>query len=274
VPDLDELLREAAGEATVRTRQGDFDAVVRGARRRRGRLAAAGAAGLVAVVALGVAVVAGRPGAQQPPAPPAATASPSAVTSEELVRSAGTDIPYIAWTFESDAARRGVFKEISRTRTPAAKNYFWYGGGTDADIRKEYPQAPTSGWFTWLTANRKPTRAQAEQFAADLRSMTGVRDAQLQTTRGYWFTLTVTVEGTVSPGNRRGLGPLPFDPRPQRSWGEKKMLGGGQEGFACHYIFVLPELDADTLQRIRLGVAEQWDTTIEATDVTPIVMEP
>jgi hypothetical protein len=274
MPELDELLREAADDAASRARAGDVEAVVGGARRRRGRLAATGAAGFVAAVMVGVAVVAGLPVASPPAPQPATTAAPVPVTPEELVRSVATEVPYIAWRFDSDSARTKLFTELNVSRTPLSTPYFKHGSVSDDEIRKYFPRAGTGGDFLMLTGGEPPTRSQGEQFAADLRSAPGVRDATLETARGYWFMLSATAPRTVT--GRRGRIPMPPDGKPalQRAKTWHEPLGDGRERWTGEYFYVTATLDAVTLQKLRSDLATAWGLGIEATTVTPLAMPP
>lgn len=272
MPELNELLREAADSAAARARGGDFDGVVRAARRRRARLAATGAAGLVAAVAIGVAAV-GLP-VDPRPVPQPGVAMASTATPEQLVRSLETDIPYISWSFDSNEAKNAIMRDKTFGDAPQRFAYFPHASVNDDEIRKLFPNAPVGGPFLLFAGYKPPTRAQAEQLAADLRAAPGVRHAKLVTVRGYWFSVTVTAVVKAGTGQARQLTDQGSEVRSLRGVTEQDPLPDGRERSTSRYVFEEPTLDVAGLEKARADIAKVWGVGIEATVVTPMVMPP
>lgn len=269
MPELDEMLREAADGAAARARGGDFDGMVRGARRRRARVASSGAAALVAVVAIGAAVVVGRPDGATP-APgrlvnPAASASGAA---DVPVSSLETDIPAMVWSFEKGITAGDLVLTMHKSR-----KFNRVASGGAGELRKIFPDAPVGGPYLMLTGGLRPAaRSEAEQFVAEAGRLAGVRHAELVMLHGYWFTVTVTAERSVPLSPEP---PIPaFESGNLEAYAEDQELVDGKYRWTAEYHFVTPTLSDATLLEIRQTAARRWGEGAEATTVTPSAMPP
>jgi hypothetical protein len=270
MPELDELLREAAYAAAAQTRGGDFDAVERGARRRRSRLAVAGAAGLVVVVAVGAAVVAGLPGGPAPAPRSGVHAAASAPAAADLSpESLATDVPVISWSFEKGTSSNKILEEL--------RNKPWVYdevvGSGRYDLRNYFPDTPAGGEYLVLKGPRQPpSRARAEQFVADMGGRPGVRHAEFVTVRGYWFSVTVTAVRSVALPQKEMMGPR-FKPGTgmMRNLYISTDLPDGKFRWTANYVFLRPTMSDADLREMQSDAQRHWGEDAEVT-FTPLKM--
>ncbi|GLY93559.1 hypothetical protein [Actinoplanes sp. NBRC 103695] len=271
MPELDELLREAAYGAAAQTRGGDFDAVERGARRRRARLAGAGAAGLVAAIAVGAVVLAGLPGGPAPVPGAGVQAAASASASADLTPGAlETDVPVLSWSFENGASSEEILREL--LNKPQA--YVEVIGGGRLNLRNYFPDTPAGDYLVLGGLRQPPTRSRAEQFVAEMAERPGVRRAELITVRGYWFGVTATVVRSTPLPQKEIMAPRfkPGTGMTGSSWMSTE-LGDGKFRWTANYTFLRPTMSDADLQDMRADAERHWGADTVAT-FTPRAMPP
>ncbi|MFG1606336.1 hypothetical protein [Actinoplanes sp. NPDC049265] len=262
MPELDELLRAAADGAVTRTKPADFEAVVRGARRRRALPAAVGAGALAACVIIGTVVVAG--GRDPAPAPPSITAV--AERDPELAPLL-VEIPVITWTPDPGRSPAGVVGHVFDDAVGGAG--YAAGNTTGEDSRFSLdPQLEEAGITgPWVIPSYVDSRAELRTIAARLREVPGIQDAQVTTVRGMRF--TVTVRARLRADEKEGGNVLIG--QSGITWGASnfKPRAGGIRDWTMNAYYLGAPLDRAALDRIKSLAANAWRIRPDQVIVTP-----
>ncbi|MEV7627360.1 hypothetical protein [Actinoplanes sp. NPDC089786] len=264
MPELDELLRVAADDATTRARPGDFDAVVLGARRRQRRhrwSAVAGAGVLAACVAAGTVVVVDGPD----PAPP----PPSVLTVAErdpVLAPLVVDIPVIAWTPDPGRSVDDAWGPL-----PGVSAVLWSNDDESVpDLAAAFRAAGVTGPAMIPTGTQSLT--EVRHLAERLRDAPGVRDARVTTVRGMRF--VVTVRKRLGADEKPGGNPLIGEPGIRWGASNFKHRPGGDKDWTMNAWYLDGGVDRAGLDRIRSIAATAWGIRRDQVIIKPQPMTP
>ena len=267
MPELDELLRVAADDATTRARPGDFDAVVLGARRRRRRQrwsTVAGAGVMAACVAAGTVVVVGG----HDPAPPARPSIVAAAERDPVLAPLVVDIPVIAWKpapgMSADEVPRRGATGLNRAVGSSASDT------SVPDLAPAFRAAGLTGPV--LIPTDTQSLAEVEAIAVKVRDAPGVGETQVTTVRGMRF--MVTVRAVLGPDEKDGGNPLIGEPGIRWGASNFKRRPGGDKDWTMNAYYLGAGVDRAGLDRIRSIAADAWGIQPDQVIIKPQPMTP
>jgi hypothetical protein len=200
LPELEALLRDAAGDARRRAFVPPYESVEGVARgRRTARVAASSLFAVVLGLSIGGAVIAGAGRGDNDRTPDRQPPAASAVALDPSLRQYETKIPVLTWT--PDPGRDA--DSVSRQRQFYTAVFSALGQGDHdyshiKDLRKVFADAPAAG--PAIAIDQSTTRAQLERAATNLLEIDGVRDAKVVVVTGLWFTVSAARPAVTTNG--------------------------------------------------------------------------